>query len=65
MLFNGIDIPKQSARGLMWLTLARQAATTAKDQWISDLYEKGTEGTSESERQRVLAYVEQYQKRKR
>jgi hypothetical protein len=49
----------------MWLTLARQAATTAKDQWISDLYEKGTEGTSESERQRVLAYVEQYQKRKR
>jgi TPR repeat protein len=58
-------IPRQKLVGLMWLTLARQAATTAKDQWISDLYEKGTEGTSESERQRVLAYVEQYQKRKR
>jgi TPR repeat protein len=58
-------IPRQKLVGLMWLTLARQAVSSAKDQWISDLYEKGSEGTSESERQRVLSYVEQYNKRKR
>ena len=58
-------IPRQKALGLMWLTLARQAAASASDQWISDLYEKSAEGASESERQRALSYVEQYQKRKR
>jgi uncharacterized protein len=58
-------IQRQRVLGLMWLTLARQAAASGKDQWISDLYEKGAEGASESERQRALSYVEQYQKRKR
>jgi TPR repeat protein len=58
-------IPRQRVLGLMWLTLARQSAASGKDQWISDLYEKGTEGASESERQRALSFVEQYQKRKR
>jgi TPR repeat protein len=58
-------IPRQKALGLMWLTLARQAAASASDQWISDLYEKGAEGASESERQRALSYVEQFHKRKR
>jgi len=58
-------IARQKVLGLMWLTLARQAVASAKDQWISDLYDKGAEGTSESDRQRVMSYVEQYQKRKR
>ncbi len=58
-------IQRQKLVGLMWLTLARQSATSGKDQWISDLYEKGSEGTTESDRQRVLSYVEQYRKRKR
>lgn len=58
-------IPRQKALGLMWLTLARQAAASTKDQWISDLYEKGTEVASESDRQRALSYVEQFRSRKR
>jgi TPR repeat protein len=66
LLVNGHPgIPRQKPLGLMWLTLARQAAASAKDQWISELYEKGAEIASESDRQRALSYVEQYQKRKR
>jgi hypothetical protein len=49
----------------MWLTLARQATASTKDQWISDLYEKGAEVASESDRQRALSYVEQFRNRKR
>jgi uncharacterized protein len=59
------DIPRQKALGLMWLTLARQAAGSTKDRWISELYEKGAEIATESERQRALSYVEQYQKKRR
>jgi TPR repeat protein len=59
------DIPRQKALGLMWLTLARQAAASSKDRWISELYEKGAEIATESERQRALSYVEQYHKKRR
>jgi uncharacterized protein len=66
LLINGQPgIPRQRALGLMWLTLAREAAASGKDKWISDLYEKGAEGASESDRQRALSYVEQFHKRKR
>jgi TPR repeat protein len=65
MLVNGQGIPRQKAIGLMWLMLAHQAAASAKEGWISDFYDKGVEVASESDRQRALAYVEQFQKKKR
>ena len=66
LLINGQGgVPRQRALGLMWLTLAREAAASAKDKWISELYEKGAEGVSESDRQRALSYVEQFHKKKR
>jgi TPR repeat protein len=66
ILVNGQGgIPRQRALGLMWLTLAREATASGKDRWISDLYDKGAEVASESDRQRALAYVEQFQKKKR
>jgi TPR repeat protein len=35
MLFDGMDgLPRQAARGLMWLTLAREGAAGAEDGWI-------------------------------
>ena len=37
-------MPRQPARGLMWLTLARDAADPVKDKWISDLYQRALEG---------------------
>jgi len=37
MLFNGEQLPRQAARGLMWLTLARDSA--AQDEtWIKESY---------------------------
>ena len=31
--------PRQAAQGLMWLTMARDAATTNEESWIADLYD--------------------------
>ena len=58
-------IARQRALGLMWLTLARESVASAKDTWISELYERGAEVASESDRQRALSYVEQFQKKRR
>ena len=38
MLFQGQQVPRQAARGLMWLTLGRDCAGS-DDNWIQPLYE--------------------------
>jgi TPR repeat protein len=59
ILFNGEGgVPRQRARGLMWLTLARDAASAPKEQWIVDLYEKAVTAASDPDRQMALAYIE-------
>jgi hypothetical protein len=35
MLYNGDRLPRQAARGLMWLTLARDSAGS-DETWIKD-----------------------------
>jgi hypothetical protein len=37
MLFNGEYVPRQAARGLMWLALARDGASPGET-WIANLY---------------------------
>ena len=38
---TGQGVPRQRAKGLMWLTLAREASTdAAKDRWIVSLYDE-------------------------
>ncbi len=39
MLFNGDQLPRQAARGLMWLTLARDSAAP-DETWIKESYNK-------------------------
>ena len=67
MMFNGFQgFARQRARGLMWLTLARNAATETKDpkdQWILDLYGKATTLASDDDRQAALAYCDERRKR--
>ncbi len=67
MLFNGSDgISNQRARGLMWLTIARDAALASKDSknaWIVDLFDKAMGAASESDRQIALVYLEDHRKR--
>jgi TPR repeat protein len=65
LLVSGEGVPRQPARGLMWLTLARDAADPMKDKWISDLYQKAFEGAEDRDRQVALAYLDQFLKRKR
>ncbi len=67
MMFNGFQgFARQRARGLMWLTLARDAAAESKDpkdQWIVDLYGKAVGLASDDDRQAALAYCDERRKR--
>jgi len=61
MLINGQGVPRQRAKGLMWLTLAREAAAdSGKDQWIESLYEDAFAAADDSDRKLALALLEQY-----
>lgn len=64
MLFNGVEgVPHQRARGLMWLTLAKDAAgTDPKDAWIVSLYDKAAAEASDADREVASLYVEDRRK---
>jgi hypothetical protein len=66
MLFAGHESLKpQRALGLMWLTLARDAAAgSKKDQWIADLYDTAMAAANDEDREVALAYVEGHQKQR-
>jgi TPR repeat protein len=59
MLFNGDQLPRQAARGLMWLTLARDSATT-DEIWIRDSYSKAIAKASEEDRAMALQMLEHW-----
>lgn len=61
LLINGQGVPRQRAKGLMWLTLAHEAAgDSSKDQWIANLYEEAFAASDDSDRKLALALLEQY-----
>ncbi|HET9902396.1 MAG TPA: tetratricopeptide repeat protein [Xanthobacteraceae bacterium] len=64
MLFKGEYVPRQAARGLMWLTLARDSAGP-DEQWIVDLHNAAFRLASEDERAMALVYLERYLKGRR
>jgi TPR repeat protein len=66
LLFAGRDgVQPQRARGLMWLTLAREAAADSKkDKWIIDLYDKAVAAANAEDRHDALAYLEDHLKRR-
>ena len=59
MLFNGDQLPKQAARGLMWLTLARESATP-EESWIKDSYTKAMAKASEEDRAMAFQMLEHW-----
>jgi uncharacterized protein len=59
MLFNGDQLPRQAARGLMWLTLARDSATP-EEVWIRDSYNKAIAKASEEDRAMALQMLEHW-----
>src|SRR6476469_1557575 len=59
MLFNGDRLPPQRARGLMWLTLARDNA--APDEvWIKESYNRAIAKASEDDRAMALQMLEHW-----
>ncbi len=61
MLFKGEQVPRQAARGLMWLTLARDSATP-RESWIADLHAAALKQATEDERAVALVYLERWLK---
>lgn len=59
MLFYGQSLPKQAARGLMWLTLARDGAG-ASDTWIKEAYAAAINKASEDDRAMALKLLERW-----
>ena len=64
MLFNGDQMPPQRARGLMWLTLARDSAG-AEEAWIKESYNRAIAKASESDRAMALQMIEHWVKGRR
>jgi TPR repeat protein len=63
MLFTGDHVPRQAARGLMWLTLAKDAAkdSVATDRnWISRLYDNAFRQATDDERALALVYLRRW-----
>jgi TPR repeat protein len=59
MLFNGDQLPRQAARGLMWLTLARDSA--APDEiWIKESYNRAIAKASDNDRAVALQMLEHW-----
>ena len=50
---------RERARGLMWLTLARDAASSAKkDAWIIDYYQSAMEQANDRDREMALHMID-------
>jgi uncharacterized protein len=64
MLFSGEQMPPQRARGLMWLTLARDSAG-ADEVWIKESYNRAVAKASETDRALALQMLEHWVKGRR
>ncbi len=59
LLFRGDEgVPRQRARGLMWLTLARDAAVRPGDKWVVNAHEQAFAEATPDEREKALDYLE-------
>lgn len=63
LLFRGADgIVRQPARGLMWLTLARDGAARPEDKWVVDLHEEIFAEASQEDQAKAYSYLEKWLK---
>jgi len=64
MLFRGQAMPRQAARGLMWLTLGKDCAGS-DESWVKPLYDSAFQRASDDERAMALVYLEDWLKGRR
>jgi TPR repeat protein len=62
ILFKGELVSRQGARGLMWLTLARDSSNGADDEWITEMHNAAFKQATDDERAMALVYLESYLK---
>jgi exopolysaccharide production negative regulator len=60
MLFSGEAVPRQAARGLMWLTLAKANAQNTDQPWIGKLYDSAFQQATEDERALAAVYLKRW-----
>jgi len=61
MLFTGDHVPRQAARGLMWLTLAKDASKDSTDQaWITRLYDNAFRQATEDQKAVAALYLKHW-----
>ena len=61
MLFTGDHVPRQAARGLMWLTLAKDSAKDSNDlPWINRLYDHAFRQATEDEKAMAVMYLKRW-----
>jgi TPR repeat protein len=61
ILFKGQYVPRQAARGLMWLTLSRDCAGS-EETWVKPLYDSAFTRANDDERAMALVYLEDWLK---
>jgi uncharacterized protein len=57
ILFQGQYVPRQAARGLMWLTLSKDCVGP-DESWVKPIYDNAFRRASDDERQMALVYLE-------
>jgi TPR repeat protein len=65
MLFTGDHVPRQAARGLMWLTLAKDSASGDNQAWIARLYDSAFKQATEDERALALVFLRRWMETRR
>jgi uncharacterized protein len=61
LLFEGQVVPRQAARGLMWLMFGRDCAG-ADESWVTPVYDSAFKRASDEERALALVYLEDWLK---
>ncbi|PTM42955.1 tetratricopeptide repeat protein [Bosea sp. 124] len=61
LLRGGEGVPRQTVLGLMWLSLAREAADPARETWIIERHDSAFASASASDRTAALAMIERQQ----
>jgi uncharacterized protein len=59
ILFSGQAVPRQAARGLMWLTLGRDCAGS-EGAWVKPIYDNAFRRASDDERAMALVYLKDW-----
>ena len=65
MLFAGDHVPRQAARGLMWLTLAKANAPSTDQDWVAKLYDSAFQQATEDERALALVLLKRWMENRR